>query len=128
MALGIRTFEQRIAAGSDFDGTLPTGEITRSNNIEAWPEDSAGGLFDTGLVEPLFVRSIELQIGGQSSWTIHKRDVDGSELMILQGSTEQSVITTLEDSFVLTAGQLLVVRTFGATNPLFCRVHFQAPV
>ena len=131
MALGIRTFEQRISAGSDFDGTTPAGDIVRGDNIEAWPESSAGGLFDFDPFDcnqPLFVRSVELKLGGQSVWTVHKKDKDGDELLILCGSDETDFVTTQADSFIITAKQSLVVRTTGATGKLLCRVHLQAAV
>ena len=90
--------------------------------------DTVGGLFDLGLVEPVFVRSVEIKLGGQSVWTVHKKDKDGDELLILCGSDETDFMTTLADSFILTAKQKLVVRTTGATGTLICRVHVQAPV
>jgi hypothetical protein len=131
VGLGIRTFEQRISAGNDFDGTTPAGKIIRANNIEAWPEGPSGGLFDLDPYDsdqPLWVRSVELKLGGQTAWTVHKRDMQGDELLIICGTDETDFLTTLSDSFVLTAKQSLVVRTTGATGKLICRIHLQAPV
>ena len=120
--------EQRIAAGNDFDGTLPSTDVIRGDSLEAYPEDVQGGLIDLDLVDPVFVRSVELKLGGQSVWTVHKRDKDGDELLLLCGTDETDFLTTLQDSFILTAKQKLVVRTTGATGALICRVHVQAPV
>jgi len=131
MGLGIRTFQQTVAAGNDFDGTIPAGSLTRANNIEEWPPGPAGGLFDFDPYDcdqPLWVRSIELKLGGQTAWTVHKRDKDGDELLILCGTDETDFLTTLADSFIITAKQSLVVRTAGASAKLICRVHLQSPV
>ena len=120
--------EQRIAAGNDFDGGLPTTQLERGDSLEAYPIDTVGGLFDLGLQDPVFVRSVEIKLGGQSAWTVHKKDLAGKELLILCGSDETDFMTTLQDSFIMTAKQTLVVRTTGATGELLCRVHVQAPV
>jgi hypothetical protein len=128
MGLGIRTMEQRITAGSDFDGTLPTSPLVRKDSIEAYPPDTSGGLFDLGLKEPVYVRSVELKLGGQSSWTVHKRDLQGDEILVICGTNETDFISTQSESFILTAKQALVVRTYGATSALICRVSVQAPV
>jgi hypothetical protein len=128
LGLGIRTVEQRIAAGSDFDGALPTTELGRGDSLEFYPEDTVGGLFALGLKDPVFVRSVELKLGGQSAWTVHKMDREGKELLILCGSDDTDFLTTLQDSFIMTAKQKLVVRTTGATGALICRVHLQSPV
>ena len=131
MGLGIRTFEQRVSAGSDFDGTAPAGDLAPANNVEAWPEGASGGLFNFDpydCKQPLWVRSIELKLGGQTIWTVHKKDASGDELLILCGTDETDFLTTLADSFIITAKQCLVLRTTGATSKLICRIHLQSPV
>lgn len=128
MGLGLRTVEQRISAGNDFDGTLPTGIVLRKFSLEAYPVEAAGGLFDLGLKDPVFVRTVELKLGGQTAWTVHKRDLAGDEILILCGTNETDFITTQCESFILTAKQSLVVRTTGATAALLCRVSVQSPV
>lgn len=128
MALGLRTMEQRMQAGSDFDGSLPTTTVVRADGIEAYPPDTVGGLFDFALKAPVFVRSVELKLDGQTAWTVHKRDKEGDELLILCGTTETDFLTTLADSFVLTNLQTLVVRTTGSSSPIIARVTIQSPV
>lgn len=120
--------EQRIATGNDFAGARPTTEISYGDSLEAFPEDSVGGLFDFELTAPVFVRSLELKLGGQSSWTVHKRDKEGDELLILCGTDETDFLTTLADSWVLTAKQTLVVRTTGASTKMIGRVTVQSAV
>lgn len=120
--------EQRIDAGSDFDGTLPAGDITRGDSLEKYPSGPTGGLVDLDLEAPVWVRTVELKLGGQSVWTVHKKDLEGDEILILCGSDETDFVTTLQDSFVLTAKQQLVVRTTGASTKMLCRVTIQSPV
>lgn len=126
MATGILTMQQSIAAGNDFDGTQPVGDQVRAHGINKYPEGATGGLFDQLLLAPHSVRSVELKLGGQSAWTVHKRDLDGRELLIICGTTENDFLTTEADSFILTDGQTLVVRTTGATAALMARVSVQA--
>jgi hypothetical protein len=128
MGLGLRTVEQRITAGGAFDGTVPPGTIVRKDSIEAYPPAATGGLFDLDLKEPVFVRTVELKLGGQSLWTVHKRDTFGDEILIICGTNETDFVSTQCESFVMTAKQKLVVRTTGATAALICRVSVQTPV
>ena len=128
MALGLRTMEQRMVAGTDFDGSLPSTTLSRADGIESFPEDTVGGLFDFGLRAPVFVRSVELKLDGQTAWTVHKRDLEGDELLILCGTDETDFLTTQCDSFVLTNKQKLVVRTTGASAAIIARVTIQSPV
>jgi hypothetical protein len=117
--------EQRVTAGNDFNGALPTTTVVLADNLEAFPTDVVGGLFDLNLEAPVLVRSLELKLGGQSVWTIHKRDKDGDELLVLCGKKETDVLLTLADSFVLTDKQKIVVRTTGATAALIARVFVE---
>lgn len=126
MATGILTMQQSIAAGSDFDGGTPVGEQVRANGIWKYPEGITGGLFQLNLEAPHSVRAVEIKLGGQSAWTVHKKDLDGRELLIICGTTENDFLTTESDSFILTDGQVLVVRTTGATAALMARVSVQA--
>jgi hypothetical protein len=124
---GLRTIEQRINAGEDFDGTVPLLDSKREGGMEQFDPADSGGVFDFKIKSPHFVRTIELRLGGQTSWTIHKRDIDGGETILFQGDDEEHVLMTERDSFVLDGSQLIVVRTTGATAPLLARVTIQTP-
>ncbi len=126
MATGILTQQQSVEAGYDFDGAAPIGDWVRGNGIWKYPEGQVGGLFQLDLLSPHSVRAVELKLGGQSAWTVHKRDLDGRELLIICGTTENDFLTTEADSFIITDGQTLVVRTTGAIAPLMARVSVQA--
>lgn len=125
---GIRTIEQRITAGGNFDGTLPPGDVERTVGIEKFPPASAGGLFDFGIAEPHVVYGIELKLSGQSSWTIHKRDVEGDELLLMCGLDEESFLATSHDSFVISDQEKLILRTVGASGEMIARVHIRTVV
>ena len=123
---GLRTIQQTLTAGNDFTGVLPTTEVTSALGVEAYGEDAVGGMIDFNLGAPASVRSVELILGGQTFWTVHKQDVDGDEILILCGETEASFLTTEGDSFVMTDGQRLIIRTTGATGRLKARVSIQS--
>ena len=126
MATGILTIQQSVSAGNDMDGTLPSGDVVRAHGIWKYPQNGHGGLIDFKLEAPHSVRAVELKLGGQSAWTVHKRDLDGRELLIICGKLETDFLTTEADSFIMTDGQVLVVRTTGATASLMARVSVQA--
>lgn len=130
MANGLRIIEQKLTAGNDFTGVAPGTQLERGDHLEYYPESTVGGLFlpDPELTEPLLLRSIELKLGGQTAWTVHKRDRDGDEILIICGTNEADFITTVGESVVLSKKQALVVRTTGASTKLICRVTLQSTV
>lgn len=130
MSKGLRIIEQKVTAGNDFTGDNPGTVLSRSDHLEHYPESTVGGLFlpDPELSEPLLLRSIELKLGGQTAWTVHKRDRDGDELLIICGTDETDFVTTVGESVVLSKKQALVVRSTGATAKLICRITLQSTV
>ena len=130
MGNGLRIIEQKLVAGNDWTAALPTTELARGDHLEFYPEDTVGGLFtpDPELSEPLMVRSVELKLGGQTVWTVHKRDRDGDEILFLCGTDETDFVTTLGESVVMSKGQSLVFRSTGATAKLIARISLQSTV
>lgn len=130
MGLGLRTIEQKLAAGNDWTGVLPTTTLVSQDNLEVYGEDIVGGLLtpDPELCTPVQVRSVELTLSGQSVWTIHRRDRDGDETLLMCGTTEESFLTTVAESFPLLVKQSLVLRSTGATGKMVFRVTVQATV
>lgn len=121
--MGVAIIQQEITAGNDFDGTLPSTDPTQESDYQKkFPEDTAGGLFDFELDNPAEIFSIELQLGGQSSWQIVKRDIDGDDTVIWSGSTETSFITLASDRILITEGELLLLTTTGATAQLKAKI------
>ncbi len=130
MANGLRIIEQKLLAANDWTGVVPVDAIIRGDHLEAYPIGAVGGLFtpDPELTEPLMVRSVELKLGGQTSWTVHKRDRDGDELLFLCGTDETDFVTTVGESVVLSKKQSLVIRSTGATVKLIARITLQSTV
>lgn len=119
--MSIFIIQQKISAGNNFDGTLPTTTPTYEQDIMRFPVHTAGGLFEFDRTGPHEIRSIELILGGQSAWSISKEDSEGDEIVILSGTTEVSIITTVDRTVIYEAEKILV-RTTGATGALKCRI------
>ena len=86
---------QQISAGGDFDGSEPTGAPTFENEIFKFAAEATGGLLDISSSAysfegpgPLLLVGLEITFGGQSSWTLTKKDVDGNAIQIDSGTNE----------------------------------------
>jgi hypothetical protein len=123
--MGVAIIQQRISATDDFDGTLPPGTPVSEKDIKRFPEAAAGGLFDFAIDSPHVIRSVELHLGGQSVWSIAKKDSDGDEIVYWAGTTETDFVTISEDFMLLYEDEKLLVRTTGATAALKCRIAIQ---
>ena len=123
--MSVTIIQQSITAGGNFDGTLPAGTPTLNKDIKRFPAAATGGLFDFELKDPHVIRSIEIILGGQNSWTVHKKDSDGDELLSWAGTTETDFITIDEDRMSIYEGELLLVRTVGALTAMKCRVALE---
>ena len=120
--MNISTIEQGITAGSDFDGTLPLGTPVRANDLIRYVAEAAGGLFDPGIVDPSEIYHIEIKLGGQTSWTLHKKDANGVEILLWAGTTEANFATVDSDRMPILEKQTLLLRTTGATGDMKARV------
>lgn len=120
--MAIRTIEQRISAGNQFDGTAPSGDAVLGTDLEQYPEEAAGGLFDFGLDNPAEIHHIELKLGGQTSWSLSKRDKDGVDVILWAGTTETAFVTLAEDRMPILEDQKLVLVTTGATAAMKARI------
>ena len=119
--MSVNTIEQKIAAGSQFDGTAPTTTPATGNDMLSYPEDTVGGLFDFGNTSPILIHQIAVRLGSQSAWTIEIEDVDGIAVEVASGTNESSLLLTDLDLIVL-QGQKLLIKTTGATDPMRARV------
>lgn len=120
--MSVAIIQQRISAGNNFDGTLPTTTPAGIKDINRFPEDAVGGLFDFGITEPHWISSIEIILGGQTSWTIHKKDSDGDEILLWQGTDEANFVTCSCDKMQIVEEETLLLRTVGAATAMKCRV------
>jgi len=120
--MGVAIIQQRISATDDFDGTLPPGTPASLADITRFPEAATGGLFDFGIASPHVIRSCEIKLGGQSAWSVSKKDSEGAEIVIWSGTTEATFFSSDSDRPLLYQDETLLLRTTGATGALKCRV------
>lgn len=120
--MSVAIIQQRISAGGNFDGTSPPGTPIVDKDIKRFPAAATGGLFDFEITGPHTIMGIELHLGDQTSWTLHKKDSDGEELLIWSGTTEDDFVTLAEDRTLMYEGETLLLRTVGATVALKCRI------
>lgn len=124
---------QRIKAGSQFTGAAPADggsplTPTFANDTFKFDPGTAGGLFDHSSdlyayekPEALLVVAIEIQFGGQASWTLTKEDVDGNIVTLFSGTNEASFVRGIgadELPLVLLWGDKLKLATVGATTAM----------
>ena len=120
--MSVAIIQQRVSAGNDFDGTLPSTDPVTDKDIKRFPADVAGGLFDFEITGPHMISSIEFLGGGQSSWTIHKKDSDGDEILLWEGADEANFVTCACDKMQIYENETLLLRTTGASTAMKCRV------
>lgn len=124
--MSVSIIQQKISATDDFDETLPVGTPVFEKDIKRFPAAAAGGLFDFGLSQPHEVVAVELKLGGQSAWSIKKRDSDGEDFLLWSGTTETGFVKLSSERVLLTEDELILVSTTGATGALTCRVAVEA--
>jgi hypothetical protein len=108
---------QVITAASQFDGTVPSTNPIRSGEVDLYPTDVAGGLFDFDHNRPVVVSSVRLFLGGQSSWSLSIVAVSNREFVWLSGTSEPSFIAAGKDvELPLLPGEKLKLVTTGAST------------
>lgn len=126
--MGLRTIEQKINAGHQFDGTAPTGTVVNEFNMERYPAQNAGGLFDFGNAAPIKIEQIFIVFGGQSAWSLTLVDADNSAVVVLlSGTTETYLANTTLDLYLL-QGQKLKLTTTGATTAMKARISLHSHI
>lgn len=117
----MRTIEQKITATYQFNGVAPTTIKVDQYDMERFPTDTVGGLFDFGMTKPARLEQVIVKLGGQSSWSLSLVDVDATEVVILSGTTEVQVVNA-SLKLVMLEGQKLKLVTAGATTAMVARV------
>jgi len=124
--MSARTIEQKIAAGSNFDGTAPTTTRVNEKDMERYPEDTVGGLFEFGLDRPTDLIQVMIKFGGQATWSLSLVDADDVEIVLASGTTEASFFSTTDvgplAGLLLLEGQRLKLVTAGASTAMVARV------
>lgn len=119
--MALRTLEQKITATNQFDGTAPSGAVTREYDMERYAAQATGGLFDFANANPIQLKQIFITFGGQATWSLSLVDVDAVETVLLSGTNETFLANTTLNLFVL-QGQKLKLVTAGATTAMVARV------
>jgi len=127
--MAYRTQMQQIAAGSQFDGTAPTGTKTSATGKVSFPEAATGGLFDIGPVDPGHVMGISLYAAGAGdlagaaqTWTISKITAEGDEHKLFSGTTETEFVMHANQRFLMLPKEKIKVVTTGMTAAMRCSV------
>lgn len=124
--------KQQISAGGDFDGTLPTGTPTLSGSTFLYTEQAAGGKFDpVSLAKikghngaPLKLVGVEIELGGQSAWSLSRVDADGDEVVAFSGTTQADYLVTEETDIVMLPTSHFVLSTTGASAAMKATLIF----
>ena len=115
--MGVLVFEQSVSSGNNFDGTAPsTTPVPGSDIVKKWPIDDAGGLFDFEITAPHWIASIQLVLGGQTTWTLSILDEDGAEVVVWAGTTEASFVALESDRALILEGQSIKLVSTGTPS------------
>ena len=123
---------QKISAGGNFDGTIPTTHITKDGDAIIYTPCATGGLFkligyvgdDTKVkYERRKVQTISIKLGGQSAWNIYLTD-GAVDILFLTGTTETDVTVTGADCPVLSPFENLKIVTVGASTAMEARITY----
>jgi len=123
--MSVSIIQQTISATDDFDGTLPPGTPALSDDIKRFPVAATGGLFDFEITSPHIIRSCEIRLGGQSAWSVSKKDSEGDEIVIWSGAGETTFFSSDSDRPLMYEKETLLLRTTGATAVLKCRIALE---
>jgi hypothetical protein len=133
-------FEQRIAAGSQFDGNAPADAthlfqkyVNTDDGIVRYkykPDDDPahdvikgthGGLFEWTSQMPVALEEIIADFGGNVTWTLYLLTTTGDTIQLLTG-TGRYILRTEYERFYLFRGEKLKLVTKDATADMFVRL------
>ena len=145
LAYPLFAIEQAITAGNNFGGVAPADnpDFDEDTFTLRHAAGSVGGLFNPGYYgaaeagagEPVSrtleveVCGLEIDFGGQSSWTLHVASGGGAtDVLWKSGTTEGDLVAHGEDQVkLLLPGQFLKLTTVGAGSAMRARVLFRLP-
>lgn len=120
--MSVRTIEHKLATATVWPGTAPTTGVVFGNDMEAYPEDAQGGLFDLGETKPMQVAQIVFKPGtGTTAWELAVVDVDAVEIPIASGADDSPYVATMDGGqngagFILLEGQTLKLTSVTAPS------------
>lgn len=117
--------EQRIAAGSDWDGTTPTTTPSyAAKGIKAFPEDVAGGLFEFDFTSYFLieVQQISVDFGGVGTKSIVVRRAAGPDVPIFSSTDPLETTVLITDKFQLATDEKIVILSTAAAAAMYARI------
>lgn len=126
--MSVRTIQQKMDNSSVWNGAAPVGSPVLGDDMEAFAEGAAGGLFDFANDNPIEVKQIMVKFGsGTTSWSLSVVDIDTVETEIASASTSDPLFSTSQvgplAGLILLEGQKLkLVSVGGPTTASVARV------
>lgn len=115
--MGVLVFEQSVNSSHNWNGTAPPGTpVPGSDIVKKYPIADTGGLFDFEITSPHWISSIQLVLGGQTTWTLSILDEDGAEVVVWSGTTETSFVALESDRALLLEDQTLKLVSTGTPS------------
>lgn len=119
--------EQRITAGNDWDGTVPsTTPDFAIKGVKKFPTDVAGGLFEFDFTAFFLmeVQQISVVFAGVGTKSIVIRGPGGvaDDFEIFKSTDPLEVNILITDKFQLSPDENIVILSTGAANAMFARV------
>lgn len=118
--------EQRISAGGDWDGTVPTTtpDFATTKGVKIFPEDAAGGLFvfDFTSFFLIEVQQIHVDFAGVAAKSIVIRGLSGPDIQIFSSTDPAESIILITDKFQLALDENIVILSAGAAAAMYARV------
>lgn len=117
--------EQRISAGNDWDGTLPsTTPSFASKGVKAFPEDTHGGLFQWNFASFFLmeIQQINIDFAGVGGKSVVVRRPSGPDVLIYSSTDPLEISVLITDKFQLAADENIVIESTGAVAAMYARI------
>jgi len=118
--------EQRIDAGFDWDGTVPTTDpdYATTKGVKAFPSDEAGGLFVFDFTSYFLteVQQINVDFAGVGTKSIVIRRASGPDVEIFKSTDPLEVNILITDKFQLAPDENIAIVSTGAAAAMYARV------
>lgn len=117
--------EQRISAGNDWNGALPsTTPDFSAKGVKAFPEDAVGGLFQWAFTSYFLkeVQEIRVNFNGVANKSIVIRKTGAPDILIFSSTNPLESNILITDKFQLAPDEDLVIVSAGAATAMYARV------
>jgi hypothetical protein len=117
--------EQRIAAGSDWNGVAPTTKPNYSTKgVKVFPEDIVGGLFAFDYTSFFLteVQQINVDFAGAGTKSIVIRRASGPDVSIFESTDPLESNILITDKFQLATDESIAIISTGAAAAMYARI------